>query len=135
MEIEAWLCCHVQIQMVLEVEAPHMSLKLKPGMLSSAAEEWKKQVKLTTVSPYHMKVARVLREMGMSILIEHRTADRHFSMDIALVPSDWKQASTAGRALETAVRVPTARKFLLPRSSFLWLLMPSAASMNSGIRL
>ena len=89
-------CCdaHVslqQFQMVMEVEAPHMKLNIKPEVLKMAETRWRKQAQEITVSPLHMRVAVALRDLGMSILIEHTTEDNHFSMDIALVPKDWNQ--------------------------------------------
>ena len=88
-------CCALvlrkQFQMVMEVEAPHMKLNIKPEVLKMAETRWRKQAQEITVSPLHMRVAVALRDLGMSILIEHTTEDNHFSMDIALVPKDWNQ--------------------------------------------
>lgn len=68
----------------MRVDKPGARLELPGALLKKAQSQWTASCLKVCVSQLHNDVAETLRAMGLSITIEQLTADKLFSIDIAL---------------------------------------------------
>ena len=74
----------LQCYLLLQVDEPEAKLGMPEGLLEKAQSQWTASCLKVCVSQLHNDVAEALRALGLSITIEQLTADKLFSIDIAL---------------------------------------------------
>lgn len=69
----------------MQVDKPEADLRAPEGILERAYTQWCASCLKVCVSQLQTDVSEVLKSMGLEVTMEQLTADRLFSIDIALL--------------------------------------------------